>query len=70
MLKFVGIFGAGVLQRNFGSLPCQNRNIDSAYASNVGLSKGNAEWWCLLALSKLNTSKLIARVLNRVTAFL
>ena len=55
MLKFIGRFGGGVLQlRNFGSLPSQNPNIDSAYASNVAPSKGNADWWRLLALSKLN----------------
>ena len=71
MLKFIGRFGGKVLQlRNFGSLPSQNPNIDSAHGRNAGPPKGNADWWRRLALSKLNKCKLIARVLNRVTVFL
>ena len=55
MVKFIGRFGGGVLQlRNFGSLPYQNPNIDSAHERNLGPPKGNANWWPLLALSKLN----------------
>ncbi len=55
MLKFVGRFGRGALQlRNFGSLPCQNPNIESAHGSNVDPPKGNADWWIYVALSKLN----------------
>ena len=54
MLKFVGRFGGGVLQlSNFGSLPCQNPNIDSTHGRNLGPPKGNADWWRLLDLYKI-----------------
>ena len=66
MLKFIGRFGGAVLQlRNFGSLPSQNPNIDSAYASNVGPPKGNADWWPLLALYKIKQMKINCKSLEQ-----